>query len=95
MAPNGMASKSSKPGLSENPTRHSNYRTSEAYLTVPIVSSLNNGKKEFYIDLRPVAPKQLISGGIWQLTIKNVGKTVVHLNIVSWVPEKPKDIKFC
>ena len=95
MAPNGMASKSSKTGLSENPTRHSNYRTSEAFLTVPIVSSLNNGKKEFFIDLRPVAPKQLISGGIWQLTIRNVGKTAVTLNVVSWVPEKPKDVKFC
>ena len=95
MAPNGMASKSSQPGLSENPVRHSNYRTSEAYLTVPTVSSLNNGKKEFYIDLRPVAPKQIISGGIWQLTIRNVGKTAVTLNVVSWVPEKPKVVMFC
>lgn len=94
MAPNGMASKSAKPGTSENPTRHSNYQTSEAFLTVPIVSSRNNGRKEFYIDLRPVAPKQLISGGVWQLTIKNVGKTAVNLNLVSWVPEKPKDVKF-
>ena len=94
MAPNGMASKSAKPGLNENPTRHSNYQTSEAFLTVPTVSSLNNGKKEFYIDLRPVSPKRLISGGIWQLTIKNPGKTAVNIEIVSWVPEKPKDIKF-
>jgi hypothetical protein len=94
MAPNGMATKSSRPGLSENPTRYSNYQTSEAYLTVPTVSSLKTGLKEFYIDLRPVAPKQLISSGIWQLTVKNVGKTAVTLNVVSWVPEKPKDIKF-
>lgn len=94
MAPNGMATKSSRPGLSENPTRYSNYQTSEAFLTVPTVSPLKTDTKEFYIDLRPVAPKQLISGGIWQLTVKNVGKTAVTLNVVSWVPEKPRDIKF-
>ena len=94
MSPNGMATKTSKPGVNENPTRTGNYLTSQVFLTVPAESTLKNGVKEFFMDLRPIAPKQFVAGGSWQLTVKNLGKTAVNLSFYSMVPDKPKEIKF-
>lgn len=93
MSPNGGVTKSTQSAVVEgNPTRFGNYTSSQAFLTKPKIAG--NGKREFFIDLRPIAPKEFVIGGVWKLTVTNIGKAEAAVGVLLQTPENAEDAKF-
>ena len=93
MSPNGGVTKSGQAEMvAGNPTRFGNYASSQAFLTKPTV--LPNGRREFFIDLRPIAPKEFVTGGTWRLTLTNVGVAEMTVSILTSVPENSAKVEF-
>ncbi len=93
LSPGGGATRSTQTEvISGNPTMFGNYRSSQAFLTRPTLS--NDGRREFFIDLRPIAPVEFVTGGTWKLTVVNVGRAEVNLNVKSWVAGDAKGVMF-
>ncbi|MCY7375832.1 MAG: hypothetical protein LH472_07650, partial [Pyrinomonadaceae bacterium] len=94
-SPNGGVTRSTQPATIEgNPTRFGIYTNSQAFLTKPSISPAPNGRREFFIDLQPIPPVQFVVGGVWKLTVTNVGNAEVTVSVLSWSPEKAKDVVF-
>ena len=92
-APNGGVTKSTQAEVIEgNPTRFGHYSSSQAFLTKPQI--VPNGSREFFIDLSPVAPKEFVTGGVWKLTVTNVGDAETVADVSLWVPPNAKDAEF-
>ena len=90
-SPNGGVTKSSQAEVLEgNPTRFGNYSSSQAFLTEPTLTP--NGRREFFIDLRPIAPKHFVVSGTWKLSVKNTGDAEVAVGVLSWVHGTAKDV---
>lgn len=93
MSPNGGVTKSTQAEVVEgNPTRFGNYSSSQAFLTKPTVTP--DGRHEFFIDLRPIAPKQVVIGGVWKLTVTNIGNAEITISLLSWSPENARNVEF-
>ena len=75
-----------------NPTRFGNYHSSQAFLTKPEIAF--DGRREFFINVRPIAPHRFVTGGTWKLTIVNVGDREVEVNLKTRVDENAKTVFF-
>lgn len=93
LSPGGGTTRSIQPEvITGNPTRFGNYHSSQAFLTKPTFAA--DGRREFFIDLRPIAPIEFVTGGTWKLTVVNVGAAEVNLSVKSWVAGNANEVNF-
>lgn len=84
LSPGGGTTRSIQSEVIEgNPTRFGNYHSSKAFLTKPQLTI--DGRQEFFINMRPIAPHQFVTGGTWKLTVVNLGESEVNLSLKTWV----------
>jgi len=93
LSPGGGTTRSAQAEvINGNPTRFGNYHSSQAFLTKPKLTQ--DGRKEFFINMRPIAPQQFVTGGTWKLTVVNVGNSEVKVKLKSWVAGDAKNVNF-
>ena len=94
LSPDGGVTRSNQKSTEDsgNPTLFGDYGSSKALLTKPSVAP--DGRREFFIDLRAIAPLPSLTGGTWKLTVINTGDAAITVGVSSWVPQNTADAKF-